>query len=67
VPCPEGLVCSNGQCIAFAIKCRSGETAEQCCFRSVKAGCKRKQSTKHAKKNCRRKGKKNCNALLAGV
>ena len=67
VPCPEGTVCVNGQCVSFGIACKSGETAEQCCFRSVKKGCKRKQASSHAKKNCRRKGKKRCNQLLAGV
>jgi hypothetical protein len=33
----------------------------------VKKGCKRKQQTSHAKKNCLKKGKKRCTALLAGV
>jgi hypothetical protein len=69
VPCPAGSVCNteSGICLVFGITCRTGETAEQCCLRAVRKGCKRKQSSSHARKNCTKKGKKRCNLLLHGV
>jgi hypothetical protein len=65
--CPAGSVCIDGTCVSFGLTCKSGETAMQCCVRSVKKGCKRKQQSKHARKNCLKKGKRRCNALLSGV
>jgi hypothetical protein len=65
--CPAGSVLSGGRCLQFGIKCKSGETALKCCFRSVKKGCARKQSSNHAKRNCIKRGKKRCKKLLAGV
>lgn len=63
--CPEGSRCIDGTCVAFGLKCRTGETPQHCCNRSVKKGCKRKQQSAHARKNCLRKGKKRCKRLLA--
>lgn len=65
--CPAGSVCSNGTCVSFGLACKSGETALACCNRSVKKGCKRKQQSAHARRNCLKKGKKRCRLLLAGV
>src|SRR5215212_8251473 len=58
--CPAGSVCVDGTCVSFGLACKSGETAQQCCNRSVKKGCKRKQQTAHAHKNCLKEGKKRC-------
>jgi hypothetical protein len=67
--CPGGFCnLSTGQCFVIrGLSCKSGETPEQCCNRSVKKGCQRKQQTNHAKKNCLRRGKKRCRSLLAGI
>ena len=69
--CPGGFCNTHNRCSASASRacknCRSGETPQQCCNRSVKKGCKRKQQTSHAKKNCLKKGKKRCRNLLAGI
>jgi hypothetical protein len=65
--CPAGSVCVNGACVSFGLACKSGETALACCNRSVKKGCNRKQQSSHARRNCRKKGKRRCNALLSGV
>jgi hypothetical protein len=59
---------ANGQCFGIrGLNCKSGESPQQCCNRSVKKGCNRKQQSHHAKKNCLKKGKKRCRNLLAGV
>ena len=67
--CPGGFCnLSTGQCFVIqGLNCRSGETPQQCCNRSVKKGCNRKQQTQHAKRNCLKKGKKRCKNLLAGI
>ena len=67
--CPGGFCnTTTGQCFVIqGLNCRSGETPAQCCNRSVKKGCKRKQQTAHARENCLRKGKKRCRSLLAGI
>jgi len=67
--CPAGSVCNTttGQCIVLGLVCKSGETAQQCCIRSVKKGCKRKQQSAHARKTCLKRGKRRCNSLLGGV
>lgn len=58
----------TGQCVSIGgLRCKSGETAQKCCNRSVKKGCNRKQQTAHAKKNCLKKGEKRCKKLLAGI
>ena len=59
---------ATGTCFGVrGLNCKSGETPQQCCNRSVKKGCSRKQQSAHARKNCKKKGKKRCNALLAGI
>ncbi len=59
---------STGTCFGLqGLQCKSGELPAQCCNRSVKKGCNRKQQTAHARKNCLKKGKKRCKALLAGI
>jgi hypothetical protein len=67
--CPGGFCnLSTGQCFVIqGLSCKSGETPQQCCNRSVKKGCQRKQQTNHAKKNCLKKGKRRCRSLLAGI
>ena len=65
--CPSGSVCDNGTCVSFGLACKSGETALACCTRSVRTGCKRKQQSGHARKNCLKKGKRRCKSLLDGV
>ena len=65
--CPGGF-CRNGQCFFIqGLRCKSGETPEKCCIRSVKKGCKRKQQTGHARQNCLKRGKKRCKKLLRGI
>ncbi len=65
--CPAGSVCDSGTCVSFGGGCQSGETPFQCCIRSVKKGCTRKQQSGHARKNCLRKGKRRCNELLGST
>jgi hypothetical protein len=67
--CPGGFCnTGTGQCFVIqGLSCRSGESADTCCRRSVKKGCKRKQQTAHARQNCQKKGKKRCASLLRGI
>lgn len=65
--CPSGSICSDGTCVSFGLACKSGETAQACCNRSVNKGCKRKQQSGHARKTCRKRGKRRCKSLLDGI
>ncbi|MEZ4565242.1 MAG: hypothetical protein R2853_21180 [Thermomicrobiales bacterium] len=65
--CDAPFQCLDGTCVSFGLACKSGETATQCCNRSVRKGCKRKRQSKHARKKCLKKGKQRCTALHNGA
>jgi hypothetical protein len=58
---------ASGFCFSIGLSCKTGETPEACCRRTVKKSCARKQTSKHAKQNCLKRGKKRCTNLLRGI
>jgi hypothetical protein len=59
---------STGVCFAVrGLNCKSGETPQHCCNRSVRRGCNRKQQTSHARRNYLQRGKRRCKKLLSGA
>jgi hypothetical protein len=59
---------NTGVCVALqGLNCKSGQTPQQCCNRSVRKGCKGKQQSSKHRRNCLQRGKKRCKRLLAGI
>ena len=65
--CPADAVLVGGRCVFLGLRCKTNETPLKCCFRAVAKGCRRKQQSNKARKNCLKRGKKRCKKLLTGV